>query len=84
MRPISAEAKLQLSLKAGKDPNIPQALVGVVLDEVAVALEKEQVCEMYTSSLPIRVYAIGGHLGACIALCMCGVCTVCVREGERV
>ena len=43
VRPVSAEAKLQLSLKAGRDPNIPQALVGVVLEEVAVALEKEQV-----------------------------------------
>ena len=43
MRPVSAEAKVQLSLKAGKDPNIPQALIGVILEEVAVALEKEQV-----------------------------------------
>ena len=58
MRPISAEAKLQLSLKAGKDPDIPQALVGVVLDEVAVALEKEQVREKYTSSLPIPNLAV--------------------------
>ena len=44
VKPITAEAKLQLSLKAGKDPNIPQALVGVVLEEVAVAVEKQQVC----------------------------------------
>ena len=43
VRPISAEAKLQLSLKAGRDPNVPQALIGVVLEEVAVALEKQQV-----------------------------------------
>ena len=47
VKPISAEAKLQLSLKAGRDPNIPQALIRVTLGEVAVAVEKQQVsvCE---------------------------------------
>ena len=43
VRPITAEAKLQLTLKAGRDPNIPQALIMVMLEEVAVAIEKQQV-----------------------------------------
>ena len=42
-QPITAEAKLQLSMQPDKNMDIPQALVLVVLQEVGVALGKQQV-----------------------------------------
>ena len=43
VKPISAEAKLRLITKPGRNPDIPQALVQLVMGEVAVALGKQQV-----------------------------------------
>ena len=64
VHPITAEAKLQLTLKAGRDPNIPQALIMVVLEEVAVAVKKQQVG-------PVCLLSVCVH---CIYVCVC----VCV------
>jgi len=43
VQPISAEAKLRLITKPGRNSDIPQALVQLVMGEVAVALGKQQV-----------------------------------------
>ena len=43
LRPISAEVKLQLTMKPGVDKDIPQALVSVVMEHIAFSLGKQQV-----------------------------------------
>ena len=44
LRPLSADAKATLTTKPGKDPNIPQADVSISVGEVAVHMDKLQVC----------------------------------------
>lgn len=43
LKPLSAEAKATLTTKPGQDPNIPQADVGIVVNEVAVHMDEWQV-----------------------------------------
>lgn len=43
LQPLSAEAKARLTTKPGQDPNIPQADVSIVIDEVAVHMDELQV-----------------------------------------
>ena len=54
LRPLTADAKATLTTKPGKDPNIPQADVSISVGEVAVHMDKLQVCpSMY--SVCVRV-----------------------------
>ena len=76
VKPITAEAKLQLSLKAGRDPNIPQALIGVVLEEVAVAVEKQQVCVCVCECVCVCVCTCTQH-NVCVCVCVCVRVHVC-------
>lgn len=55
VHPISAEAKLQLTMKPGEDLDVPQALVSLVLDQITIALKKEQV-------LCINMHVLYSHL----------------------
>ena len=41
--PITAKAKLQLTMKPGVDMKIPQALAHIMLDQITIALQKQQV-----------------------------------------
>eukprot|EP00731_Ephydatia_muelleri_P024526 Em0016g797a len=43
IKPISASARVRLSTKPGQDMHIPQALVKLVLQDVALSLSKQQV-----------------------------------------
>ena len=42
VHPISAKAQLQLTMKAGQDMDIPQALVRLVLNQITIALDQQQ------------------------------------------
>ena len=42
VHPISAKAKLQLTMKAGQDMAIPQALVRLVLNQITISLHQQQ------------------------------------------
>ena len=66
LKPLSAEAKATLTTKPGQDPNIPQADVSIVVNEVALHVDKLQVsvcchdaklCVVMTITCVLRVYA---------------------------
>ena len=65
LKPLSAEAKATLTTKPGQDPNIPQADVSIVVNEVALHVDKLQVsvgchdgklCVVMTITCVLRVY----------------------------
>jgi len=43
LKPLKVEAKATLTTKPGKDPNIPQADVNIVVSELALHMDKLQV-----------------------------------------
>jgi len=70
LRPLSADAKATLTTKPGKDPNIPQADVSISVKEMAVHMDKLQVCACVCVCVCV-----------CVRVCACAC--VCVRERER-
>ena len=44
VHPITLEARLQATMKPGRKMDIPQALVKVTLQQVALSLSQHQVC----------------------------------------
>ena len=55
LKPLSAEAKATLTTKPGQDPNIPQANVGIVVNEVAVHVDEWQVSTTLLNACMLQI-----------------------------
>ena len=80
LRPLSADAKATLTTKPGKDPNIPQADVSISVKEMAVHMDKLQVCACVCVCVCACVCVC---VRACVCVCVCACVCVCVCVCER-